>query len=794
MLSLAADTTAPGFDAVFARFANVVEVTDSWRYWHTLKERATIDPDATAECLFDALKEETWLPYGEGERRRNIDDWCAEQVIEKLLQFHPAVGFEVLKRLIEHWVEEKRVDRLRDAGCDVEVNSIINDNEFSMHTPGGNDAYGLTAKLYDLTQQYLEETARRDPAEARQLLGEWPHSAMRSLLQLTCATYLAIPAAFILDIFKLLTRPALLEDVHGGGHLNYYLRELITQGYPHFTPEQQTILHELVLRTDYKLDWYRRHEPVERDAQRVCRHMYSRNGRLTYGYLAAIPGIAAHHNGVVKRRYQELNRRFGIVENKAPQGTRVVSGDPSPLTQEQAKLLQPTEWLGAFREHQRPKGKFPFDSYAPGLARHFGEVVKADSIRMLAVLDMLLNSDNQDIPAHHLREGLAGLADSLSMNLTQYTSLVLRGIANGQISLDDTEGLRLLEKCVRDGRADDRVVELLAQMAVVHRHDQHAVTGDSIDELMDGINTTGGHAIGGLLHCWRMVDHADLIMDTLRQIGHDGSGAVRAAALRALSLLTHLLEPATQPILDIFLALVGTNYRLLKFTSDTLRPLLRPHLAELKPLFTAALAEPVCQERIANSLTLAWAWNIIGAYELLQTYWQHSSPARVASLRLLMHEYSQLTVSQKLLAQQMFQELLAYEDKELEGAYEICFHWLTAADFPTWLPLIQAYMAAPVGRGRSRAFYDFLQLCVQDYPAECIEFAAAFDSHAVPDIQRNGLDKKPLELLLSAYHILTEIDAGAPQLEVAMETFDRMLQQPAYRSGATEALALVDRG
>ena len=793
MLSLAADTTAPGFEAVFARFVNAAEAADSWQYWHTLEERATIDPEATAEHLFESLKEETWLTYGEG-KRRNVDEWQAQQVAEKLLQAHPAIGFSVLKRLLEHWIEERRVDRLRDAGYDVEVNSIISDNEFAMHTPSDGDAHSITAKLYDLTQQHLEETARRDPAQARQLLGEWSSSAMRSMLQLTCATYLANPTAFIPDIFELLTRPLLLEDVHNGGHLNYYLRELLTHGYPHFAPEQQVALHELILRTDYKLDWDKRSEVVERDAKHVCRRIYSRNGRLTYGYLAAIPSIATHQNIAIKRRYQELNRRFGITKNQAPQRGHTWSGEPSPLTHEQAKLLQPAEWLRAFREHQRPKGEFPFDSYAPGLARHFGEVVKADPLRMLPVLDMLLSPDNQDVPARHLREGLAGLAESPAMNITQYTGLILRGITNGHISLDDNEGLRLLEKCVRDGRAADRVVELLAQVAVAHRQDQHAVTGDSVDELMDGINTTGGYAIGGLLHCWRMVEHTDLILDTLRQIGNNGSGAVRAAALRVLSLLTNLLQPATQPVLDAFLALVGTNYRLLKFTGDTLRPLLRPHLAELQPLFLAALAEPVCQEQVADSLTLAWAWNIPGAYELLQTYWQHSSPARVASLRLLMHEYSKLSAAQKLLAQQMFQELLAYDDKELEHAYEVCFHWLTAADFPTWLPLIQAYIASPVGRGRSRAFYDFLQLCVQDYPAECIELAAAFDSHAAPDMQHNALEKKPLELLLSAYHVLTEIDADAPQLEVAMGTFDRMLQQPAYRSGATEALALVDRG
>ncbi|RZJ93997.1 MAG: AAA family ATPase, partial [Hymenobacter sp.] len=173
MLSLAAETTEPGFEAVFARFASAAEATNSWRYWHTLKERAAIDPRATAERLFKSLKEETWLTYGKGKRRQNRDEHEAEQVAEQLLQAHPTVGFEVLKRLLEHWIEQKRVDKLRDAGYEVTVNSIISDGEFAMHTPGGRDAHSLTAKLYDLTQQHLEETARSNSVQARQLLGEW---------------------------------------------------------------------------------------------------------------------------------------------------------------------------------------------------------------------------------------------------------------------------------------------------------------------------------------------------------------------------------------------------------------------------------------------------------------------------------------------------------------------------------------------------------------------------------------------------------------------------------------------
>jgi hypothetical protein len=205
------------------------------------------------------------------------------------------------------------------------------------------------------------------------------------------------------------------------------------------------------------------------------------------------------------------------------------------------------------------------------------------------------------------------------------------------------------------------------------------------------------------------------------------------------------------------------------------------------------LDEPSCHERIAQTLTVAWAWDVPGVYDYLEAYWQHSPKAAEATLRLLFHDYQKLSSLQKAKAQQAFQELMLREDSDIEKALEHIFHWLKADDFSTWLPLVRKYIDAPAGRSRNRAFYSFLQLCVQDYPEECIELASEFDSHETPDIQRNTLEKKPLEMLLSAYHILTEVDTESPKLEVAMDAFDRMLGLPAYRSGATEALALVDR-
>jgi hypothetical protein len=50
-----------------------------------------------------------------------------------------------------------------------------------------------------------------------------------------------------------------------------------------------------------------------------------------------------------------------------------------------------------------------------------------------------------------------------------------------------------------------------------------------------------------------------------------------------------------------------------------------------------------------------------------------------------------------------------------------------------------------------------------------------------------------LEVLLSAYHVLTERDAADPGLETALNVFDALLQLPQYRTGVLSRLTSLDR-
>ena len=202
MLSLANETEDAAFEPIFARFAAYMEANSSWYLWSTLASRANKAPEVVVEHLFELLKSETWFTVGDAPRR-NVDGSQAKQAVENVLQAAPNMGFALLKKLLEHWVDDKRFGQSEEGAFAIDSSSIIGDSEFSMHEPGGEHAHGLTAELYDLAQQHLETTARQDPALAQQLLGDWPVSPMRTLLQLTAATYLSNPLAFVDDVFAL---------------------------------------------------------------------------------------------------------------------------------------------------------------------------------------------------------------------------------------------------------------------------------------------------------------------------------------------------------------------------------------------------------------------------------------------------------------------------------------------------------------------------------------------------------------------------------------------------------------
>ena len=786
MLQLMSKTEDLRYEVLVNNLRNkMVENSPSY-YFNILRNRAELSPEWTADQLFNTLKDSKKHIHL---NRNSHDEWELKEAIEKLVNRHAAVGYKLIKNLINYWVEQTRFDSIlkeEDFGSEI----YIDDAEFNQHDISEGSSYEFSHEIYDIFINFLKEKAKKDASEISLLIGDWNNSNLKTKLKTCCIVYLANPTAFIEEIFILLTRPGLLKEASTGTYLNYYLRDLISASYIHLDNTQKSAVHNCIKETLAVSSWY--NSTYERKAEDPKKFLRTYHGELTYSFLASIPEAELSDNNL-RRLSQELIRRYGTIKNEISRRLRWRSGDPSPITNSKAAYLKSRDWIKAFRKYRSAANERPFDDYEAGLARSFNEQVKLNPNSFILVIQYLLEDTNLDLPPIYLERGLEGFSESgEGFDKVFYENCLLAGIKKGIINFKDSTGLRLLRLCITDGTCNAEVVELIAESLKAHLRDEKSVTGDSVDELTDGINTVGGMAANALTLCYKMDEQTSLILESLERVAREGTGAVRAAAIYRLAYLLNLSSTST-PVIDLFIKLVGTNYRLIKAAEWSLNFFIQHDFVRLIPLFKSAVNEAFSQKTISKTLTQAWFWKIKPSYQILEFYWLNGPKSRAASLKFVIASYPELLNDQKKKVQRMFNSLMSYDDEELRSAFSFCFYKLKLEDFTEWLPLLKKYVQMPVSKGREGSFYDYLQLCVQEYPESCIELASYFDSHERPDTRINDIEKKPLELLLSAYQILSETDPDSQLLEVAMDTFDRMLKSASYRIGATGKLELVDR-
>lgn len=353
--------------------------------------------------------------------------------------------------------------------------------------------------------------------------------------------------------------------------------------------------------------------------------------------------------------------------------------------------------------------------------------------------------------------------------------------------------MRLASRSIYDGCTTPFVVRWLISAAYAGCQQQRKLRHeDKHDLINDGINVAGGIAIEALVGCTRMPEYASAIAAALRWVGAYGSAPVRAAALYKLGRQLHL---QTRPVLYAILCeLVGNDGRQLRPASDALAYMNEADWLTVRSLLAAALEASEAHEALAGILTRAWLLGWAGAEALLRRLWLSSPAGREKTIRFLSHVYQSFDDSSfRQTARVAFLALLPFQEQELAQAYESFFHTLTAAEFGDWFPALQRYVSSPAGRGRGRQFYDYLSECIGRYPAECVQLIAQFRTHERPNIRDNGLEQRPLEILLSAYHVLTEQNADALELETALNVFDTLLQLPEYRTGVLDRLVALDR-
>jgi hypothetical protein len=786
-LELANETTEPDYSQAIDRFGPLLTARGPRIYYHLLTERAQYDPAWTAAHLVRLLKPRR-QPLGRNSEGKA--DWYDQEALKKLYKAKGNVAFNACQELIEGWIAETRLDRL--PGHKFSSSYLIDDYTFYVDVHE-KDPHTIAELVLSSTYHYLQHLASTDPAQARVTLAHWPVSKFDTLLLLTAGTYRAAPQEFATDALALLVRPGVLAEA--GSWLKYELVELLRTVLLVLPEADQFALWQQVWQLPSGLRWQRDEGPVaKRRLVKPTSLVFIALEEDRHLYLSAFPAALLRKVSPASRRaWLTLERRRETPRNRKPREITWGSGAPSPMQKALVTSLRPIDWLRAFQKYQNLTGERRWYDYGEGLARQLQETAKTTASLVIPVVELLLEQQPEIFDRQFLLQGLSGLADNKAISKQQLAGWLERAVRQNLLKPWDSQVVRLAGNTVEVGSTTPFIMRWLLQTVRIccrqQRHTEHKHKDDLVN---DGINTSGGIAIEALVRCTKMPEFAASIELALCWVGAHGSGAVRAAALYRLS--QQLLVQTRTTFYKVVCELVGDDWRQLRFANEPLSYMGPADWLTVQPILTTALHVSDPDEALAGILMRAWLMERPGADSLVRHLWQHSAIGREKSIRFLTHVYEGFDdTSLRYQARIAFQALLPYAEEGLRQAYEGFFHKLTAAEFGDWYPVLQAYVISPAGRGRQRQFYDYLGQCVGRYPSECIQLIACFSTHELPDIRHNGLEQRPLEVLLSAYHVLTERDAADPGLETALNVFDALLQLPQYRTGVLSRLTSLDR-
>lgn len=501
-----------------------------------------------------------------------------------------------------------------------------------------------------------------------------------------------------------------------------------------------------------------------------------------------------HRTPAMRRRYAELQRKFGVEEAWGPHGIQGGVVGP-PIAEEDARKMNDANWRRAM------------ERYADEERGSTDDFLKGGAHELASVLETLSAED----PARFARLAV-GLPDQIN---NAYFDVVLRGVGKGEVPLPLVDAEALIERChdlpgrpcgqwigypLRP-RAEEEISE--ATLGILS---WYATEGEGASNLEPGgdDNDADEHLLSRGLNSVRGGMAAELarllfadgsriaaLEPTLRHLCGDESSPVRAmAAETVLAVAAH----DTQLGLELFEQLTSDAEESLLVTRSVRRFLVwagSQHYERLEPLIRRMIGSslPAVRTEGAAQAALA-ALSDERVQPLAEECMQGSAELRLGTTRVFAHNLA--SAEHRARCEEGLEAAFDDEDDEVRKAAAEVIQRLTPDQVGPSAGLIDRFL-------ESKAFEEHVEAVM--YALEDAATAPAalvlkackrvLDMLASPDadIRRRGqVAREVSEVLTRAYSDA----AGDEERERALDVIDRSLELNAY--GAQRALSEYDRG
>ncbi|MCR5890302.1 hypothetical protein LRS06_21485 [Hymenobacter sp. J193] len=315
------------------------------------------------------------------------------------------------------------------------------------------------------------------------------------------------------------------------------------------------------------------------------------------------------------------------------------------------------------------------------------------------------------------------------------------------------------------------------------------VSGDKVELTTYALNSPGGNAIFNLLQEKLPDEVISEVLDTLQLVAAEGSRYVRAGAAYHVAMLLNTQVPP-KDIVALFVGLIGGDFELMEPGMWSLQYLVWRDYDAILILCQQAIGEEKAHKPITNILTVMWANNKPGAYEVLIELWAINPDMRAASLKMLTNGYDDWPDKQVFFeAFEMF--LVPAPTEKLRRAYDSIFIHFPPADFERIAPLLPRYLInCAADFDRDHFLVDYLAKSVKNHPVECIDALNTLFSQ-IPVSRGYWPASRALEVLIEAYISLPHHLADDADSKAALDLFDKLLARPDCREELDKTLEQV---
>lgn len=426
-------------------------------------------------------------------------DYSGLKIYSELYQQYPNKAIPFFLYIIEEITKSKKYES---------SSSFYDDGAFYLYQPNPDitkkDFYDYK-DLYDTVLGHIKD----------KLSDELSTSIILKTVNSKFANILAIGVFYLLEnkeaeierIYNLFSDDSFFINIGSSEILAYYSKELLAQGYPLLSSEQQEDINKSILSTTRDFYKWTYENPPYTNKKVTSNYLLK-----VYGLISMIPDSSRNKHSELRKIFQEGTRRYGMLTNTKPQTVSCNIGW-STYSQKAYSFMSFDNWRNSFLKLNEERYSVK-DWDAPtkeGNKREFEKYVSEAPSKFYPFIESLVY--DKVIIIDYIFAGVEGLKKG-NYSKKDVEKLCLEIINMRKNEFDEANlstFLRVLEYVVKDNQNLDENIFLFITDIIYHTPDRkfslNLIQRDDVgmEVVTAGINSIRGIAVELLLNCYSLV-------------------------------------------------------------------------------------------------------------------------------------------------------------------------------------------------------------------------------------------------------------------------------------------------